>query len=301
MKRIAALAISISVLLAQTDRPGLHSVTAVRHWSLPDVTRIAIEVSGDFKFRTDRLHDPERVYFDILNSRPRLENRRIHSESIDDKLLLRVRVAETNPGITRVVFDLAGGVEVSTSQLTNPYRLMIELRRGEAAPATPTSAPAPVSRPSAIDPGGTCDGGQNACSYQGGSPPAVTAEPSKAQIAPAKVGAPSTVEPPPKVESKPKVESTMPPAVTSSTTPSVASVKSQPAPVKVAPPTADVPEKTTPPPAPAETARVDKSKIEAIRQESAPASPWSWGKPRAILAPATPLWYGPSVSRWGGW
>jgi hypothetical protein len=37
-----------------------------------DVTRVAIEVSGEFQYRSDRLHNPERIYFDILNARPHL-------------------------------------------------------------------------------------------------------------------------------------------------------------------------------------------------------------------------------------
>src|SRR6476620_12811249 len=101
MKLFAALAISVTVLLAQNDRASLQSVTAIRNWSLADVTRIAIEVSGDFTFRTDRLHNPERVYFDILNARPRVDGKRIFARDINDKLVQRVRLAETHPGTTR--------------------------------------------------------------------------------------------------------------------------------------------------------------------------------------------------------
>ena len=127
------------MLFAQGDRASVHSVTAIRHWSLDEVTRVAVEVSGDFNFRTDRLHNPERVYFDILNARPRVDARRIWSSDINDKLVQRVRVAETNPGTTRIVLDLAGPVEVSTSQLSSPHRLIIELRigRGPAIPSAP--------------------------------------------------------------------------------------------------------------------------------------------------------------------
>src|SRR5436309_3040528 len=106
MNRIAALAVSVaagSLLVAQTERTALRSVTAVRHWSLPEVTRVAVEISGDFHFTTERLHDPERVYFDIPNAKSTLANRRIFTESIDDKFLHRVRVAQTQPTVTRVV------------------------------------------------------------------------------------------------------------------------------------------------------------------------------------------------------
>jgi len=143
MKRIAALAISVPVVLAQSERAAIRSVTAIRNWSLTDVTRVAVEVSGEFTFRTDRLHNPERVYFDILNARPLIEDRRIFRKTLDDKLVQSVRAAETAPGVTRVVLDLAGPAEVSTTQLSNPCRLIIEVRAGKA-PAIPTeSTPAP--------------------------------------------------------------------------------------------------------------------------------------------------------------
>lgn len=141
MKLMAGVAVTVSMLVAQTERPAVRSVTAVRHWSLHDVTRVAIEVSGDFNFVTEHLHNPERVYFDIANSRPRFESRRIFTEQVEDQRLQRIRVAETLPGVTRVVLDLGGTVEATTSQLSNPSRLMIELRTG-VGPAIPTAIPA---------------------------------------------------------------------------------------------------------------------------------------------------------------
>jgi len=137
MKLIAALAVSVSLLVAQTERPALHAVTAVRHWSLSGITRVAIEVSGDFRYRSDRLHNPERIYFDILDARPRMDSRRFYSEDLGDKLVTRIRAAETAPGVTRVVLELSGDVEATTSQLANPNRLIIEVRGGAPGLATP--------------------------------------------------------------------------------------------------------------------------------------------------------------------
>jgi len=174
MKPFAALAISVTMLFAQSDRASLHSVTAIRHWSLDDVTRIAIEVSGDFNFRTDRLHNPERVYFDILNARPRIESKRIWSRDINDKLVQRVRVAETNPGTTRVVVDLAGTVEINTSQLSSPHRLIIEVRAGRG-PVIPSGPTMPEVKP----------------------PPVIRAEAPKSDLPAGKLAA--TVQPPPLV------------------------------------------------------------------------------------------------------
>ena len=186
MKLIAALAVSVSLLVAQTEHSALHSVTAVRHWSLSGVTRVAIEVSGGFRFRSDRLHNPERIYYDILDARPRLDSRRFYSEDLNDKLVKRIRAAETVPGITRVVLELSGDVEATTSQLANPYRLIVELRG--AAPAGPVILPPTAPPlPAAVKP----------------SPPKV--EPPVPKVEPS---LPKVELPTPKVESSlPKVES----------------------------------------------------------------------------------------------
>ena len=143
MKRFAAFAISVPLLLAQAGREPSLTVLAVRHSTVSGVTHVAAEVSGEFQFRTDRLHNPERVYFDIPNSRPRIASRATYSETVEDRLVKRIRVAQPAPGVTRVVLDLADGVEVSSSQLANPHRLVIELR--------PAAAPAP-SHPDAPQP-----------------------------------------------------------------------------------------------------------------------------------------------------
>jgi N-acetylmuramoyl-L-alanine amidase len=144
MKLIAALTVPVSLLFAQNPTPAPLSVVAVRHFVLHDATRVAIEVSGPFEFRSDRLHNPERVYYDILNSIPRVvKGPRMYSETVDDKLLLRIRVAETAKGVTRIVLDLGDNVDPTSSTLANPNRLMVELRH--ASGSTPTSTPTETS------------------------------------------------------------------------------------------------------------------------------------------------------------
>jgi N-acetylmuramoyl-L-alanine amidase len=148
MRWLAAFAISASLLPAQAGRDPLRAVTQVRHWSLTGGMRVAVQVSGGFAFRSGRLHNPERVYFDILNSRPRFGSRPSYAETLEDRLVHRIRVAETEPGVTRVVLDVAEDAEVSTSRLVDPDRLMIELRSGAAPPpATPASPATATVRP----------------------------------------------------------------------------------------------------------------------------------------------------------
>src|SRR5436305_1525891 len=142
MRLVATLPLLVTALAAQSSRAELHSVTAVRHWSVSEVTRIAVEVSGSFEYKTERLHNPERVYYDILNARPHINSRRIFSEELNDRLVSKLRVAETAPGVTRIVLDLLNSAEANTSQLTNPDRLIIELRAGAPAPpVVPTVSP----------------------------------------------------------------------------------------------------------------------------------------------------------------
>jgi N-acetylmuramoyl-L-alanine amidase len=145
-------ALIVSLLLASTVAvcpagPAQLEVTAVRFWTLSEVTRIAVETNGEFRFRSDRLYNPERLFFDLLATKPRMGVKGVHVTPVGDKLLKRIRVAETQPGMTRVVLDLETAVEFTASQLSNPDRLMIELR-----PALPSvSRPSSESKPTTTD------------------------------------------------------------------------------------------------------------------------------------------------------
>jgi N-acetylmuramoyl-L-alanine amidase len=146
MKLVAAAAIPFFALLAQQADHPIRAVSAVRHWVSGDTLRVAIEVSGDFDFRGDFLHNPERAYYDIPRSRPDFDSRRAYSEEISSPLLQRIRVAETLPGVTRIVFDLNGNVQLKATRLFNPNRLVVELRPAAPAPETPTTPAAPPVR-----------------------------------------------------------------------------------------------------------------------------------------------------------
>src|SRR5947208_3036625 len=116
-----------TLCLAQQPTPQLE-VTAVRFWTFAEVTRIAVETNGEFRFRSDKLYNPDRLFFDLLGTKPRTGVKGVQTTVVGDKLLKRIRVAETQPGMTRVVLDLESAVEFTASQLSNPDRLMIELR-----------------------------------------------------------------------------------------------------------------------------------------------------------------------------
>jgi N-acetylmuramoyl-L-alanine amidase len=128
-------------------------VGAIRFWTFEETTRIAVEVSGDFEYHVERLHNPERIFFDIRYAQPALNGKKLGTTQVDDKLVKRIRVAETQPGVTRIVVDLNGEVDFTASQLSNPTRLMIELRKSSGAPMPVVSeAPRDPARPPAAAP-----------------------------------------------------------------------------------------------------------------------------------------------------
>src|SRR5262249_44941727 len=134
---IVAGAIALGVCLnaqdsdsSRTSTPSSTKVTQVRFWSLGDVTRVAIEVNSEFKYKAGRLSDPPRVFFDIPGATPNAGGG-MQTIPVNDGIINQIRVAETQPGVTRVVLDLKDSLEYTASQLSNPARLMLELKSKE--------------------------------------------------------------------------------------------------------------------------------------------------------------------------
>ena len=137
----AGFVLAVVVCPAASNKTAPSKVTAVRFWSLGDVTRVAIEVSSEFTYKSDRLPNPERLFFDIQGARPQMVTRGMHVIPVGDGLLTQIRIAESQPGVTRVVLDLEQRAEFTASQLSSPDRLMIEVRLKDrpAPPATTSS------------------------------------------------------------------------------------------------------------------------------------------------------------------
>jgi N-acetylmuramoyl-L-alanine amidase len=129
----------------------LIQVTGVRSWSLPDSTRIIIQTTGSFSYHSDQAVNPDRLFVDILHSRPWMAQKRNAVHEVGDNLVHRVRIAENAPGTTRIVFDLASPVDFSITTLDSPDRLVVELRphggkaRVQSASAAPVVTPIPAT------------------------------------------------------------------------------------------------------------------------------------------------------------
>jgi len=100
----------------------------VRAWSAADSTRVVVELSRETKWKYGRLSNPERLFVDFVDTRPRLGPRRLFVTDIGDALVQRARVAQKDPATTRLVLDLNVEADYELSHLTNPERLVIEVR-----------------------------------------------------------------------------------------------------------------------------------------------------------------------------
>jgi len=101
-------------------------VTDVRHWSTPDSTRVQIDLDHEVKFESQRMDRPDRLVFDLLNSRlaAALAGKMF---DVDDGPVKKIRVAQFQPGKTRVVLEVDRSCDYVASLLADPPRLSIEI------------------------------------------------------------------------------------------------------------------------------------------------------------------------------
>jgi len=126
MKLLALAALLLPLLAGEGANSSI--VRGIGYSVAGETTIITIEVSGGFNYTTGKLRQPERVFFDIPQARPRIDSRSTYSQEFDNPLVRRVRVAETAPAITRIVLDLSKEADISVSKLSSPAQLRIELR-----------------------------------------------------------------------------------------------------------------------------------------------------------------------------
>ena len=114
--------------VAPAPATGAH-LTEIKYWSKKDYTSIAVFLDGGVKYQAASLHDPERIYFDLQDTSIAPadgQNKKEMILEVDDQLVERVRAAQKDGSVTRVVLDLKAPVEYNTVLSSeSPYRLMI--------------------------------------------------------------------------------------------------------------------------------------------------------------------------------
>jgi len=116
-------------------KQGLPMVTGIRHWSTPDYTRVAIDVDREVKYEAGRVSGPDRIFFDLPDTK--LASILVgKSFEVQDGFLKKIRVAQYQPGYTRVVLEVADVSDYSAFLLPNPYRLIIDIHGRQPHPQT---------------------------------------------------------------------------------------------------------------------------------------------------------------------
>jgi N-acetylmuramoyl-L-alanine amidase len=123
------------------DSPKTTKITSIGHSSSPDYTRVTIGLDRGVKFDARRIENPDRIFFDLrdTNLASSLLGKTI---DVDDGLLKKIRVAQFQPGKSRIVLEVADRSEYTTSLLNDPPRLVINIRGKDVqskAAASPNS------------------------------------------------------------------------------------------------------------------------------------------------------------------
>jgi N-acetylmuramoyl-L-alanine amidase/putative methionine-R-sulfoxide reductase with GAF domain len=103
-------------------------VTGVRHWSSPDSSTVVLDLEDQVQYEAHRLTGPDRIYFDLHDTQlaPDLLGKSIE---VGDTLINRIRVAQPVSGMTRIVLETKADTNFSVSLESNPYRLVVEVRK----------------------------------------------------------------------------------------------------------------------------------------------------------------------------
>lgn len=140
---------------------GAATLTAIRHFSGDDFTRVVLDLDNAAVFKEQSLPadpatgKPPRMFVDIERTRldPSVKGR----TDLGGGFLRSVRAAQNKPGTVRVVLDFKDRQEYHILTLENPYRIVIDVFAEEtvdkaaearvAAPAAPAAPQAPPRTP----------------------------------------------------------------------------------------------------------------------------------------------------------
>jgi N-acetylmuramoyl-L-alanine amidase/putative methionine-R-sulfoxide reductase with GAF domain len=130
-------------------KPGsVPEVTGIRNWSAADSSTVVIDLEDQVQYEAHTLSNPERIYFDLHDTKipAALVNKIVVLDN--DPFLKRIRMAQPVEGVTRIVLETKGAAEFTVSLDPNPYRLNVEVHK--PGPVTEMKVtPASTTKPSA--------------------------------------------------------------------------------------------------------------------------------------------------------
>jgi protein-tyrosine kinase len=105
---------------------GFTLLTAVQQRSTPGSSTVVLDLQRAVSFHAYRLTHPDRIYFDLQNTQlvPPLLG---HAFNVKDPYLSRVRMAEPQPGVTRVTLQTNGPMKYTATLSAHPPQLTVVL------------------------------------------------------------------------------------------------------------------------------------------------------------------------------
>jgi N-acetylmuramoyl-L-alanine amidase len=127
IKKILHYLLFISFILFPFDSyaAGKIEVKGIRYWSSPNYTRVVVDLSGTVEFSKNRLSDPDRLYFDLMDTTFKKEDGK--NIPVEDGILKKIRAAQFKPDIVRVVLDLEELKDLNVFLLDNPPRFVVDI------------------------------------------------------------------------------------------------------------------------------------------------------------------------------
>lgn len=119
-------AISTAPVAKASKTSGPSQVVDVRHWSTGESSTVVIDLRHPIQYEAHRLTDPDRIYFDLYDTS--LAASWIGKViNVDDAHLQRIRMAQSQKNVTRIVLDTKGTSKFSVSLEQNPSRLVVQV------------------------------------------------------------------------------------------------------------------------------------------------------------------------------
>ena len=115
----------LSVSIAE-NASAAASIQDIRYWRSENGIRITIDLDANARYESGRATNPDRIYFDLSNTRIGREFQ-ASAAANGEGLLRQVRVAQNKPDTVRVVLHVAGTPDYTVSEKSNPFQITVDL------------------------------------------------------------------------------------------------------------------------------------------------------------------------------
>lgn len=135
--------------VARSQQTGRANVSEIRYWSNEDYTRVVVQLDREIEFRKHILSNPNRIYFDLQDTRLRSDlNGKTYP--VNDVFIKQVRVAQNTSNTVRLVLDFEEINKHTVFALYDPFRIVIDTMGEKRPPSTPQVAERTVRTEEAV-------------------------------------------------------------------------------------------------------------------------------------------------------